>query len=1113
MNYEEKIIKGKINQIISDIKKINGDKAFHFALADELDSGELNMVNLMAVHPEVFSLGYFHSLSPENQQKVFQSEELEKNEWAVFREYADFLESRGITEKLVHSYPLSFPNSLLPNTYHCFIAFFQHEEKFFFKRKFKGHTLEKEIDLFKLEKIGKEYRRSLENKESHSIDSDFQRLGNQLFHLFLEDEFIAQGLKRIYIDIPVAIAWAPHRQIFEDLPFEIFYSETYHFLLTQKSIPVIRTFSDAPAPPSHIFHSPFKLLVIISNPLGLDESQQINVEKEKRIFYKNLDPLVYEGKLEIDVIDLAAHDQITSKLRCNHFDAVHFLGHGGEEGILLESTNGQPEWVSCAQFASLFTGADIRLFFLTSCLTDANTVANQYSSTVRELRKVGIPIVVGMRQPLTFKAAEILIREFYLGFFQSSTLTLLDAFTQALNKIAFDSHPQIATNAFIPSLYMPVDWEPFGWDEKKQTNEQLALRYYKFDSLGNLKNHTTGCYGREDELRQTKRALQNSNHRILIVKGIGGIGKSAFIYRLCRDLYSDYNHFFVKEFRTETMDKDYDIHSFFAEFNEVLVRNGDSSLQQKMAGGKETYETKAICKHIASAVERMHMFLVLENVEQLLLRGEDGKFRFKDHHFLDLVEALLNSTSCIRLVVGTRDSFECPTFENTPALKYETLLAPILSNEHIGSIAVEADPDMAREKREVLIQYSGGYPLLIQLMAKPRVKIAEIQEMDMDTFSRAASNDKLQKVFEYLEQKLREPERKALFSLSFTVLPFDRGLVEKCIDKKDVDQFLQFPVFHEHSTAALYSIPTIIARYFIETYGDRYGKKAIGKIHKTYADYYRQILEDFFSGKLLPGSLQKFLIINGSHIPDRLIKLVIYHYLEAHDYKNARDVTIRAAKILLDTGSAPFLEFILITLKEKIKAPDTEVDFHLAEVSNELYKFDRSQELYLSLIDRMESEEKKARIFQDLGKMFDNKQDYTEAIQWYQKSAAIFEEFGDKENLVRTYLRLATSYEKNLENPIAIQWYDKSFTLSKEMKDFKSMVYFLTQKSLLLFKMEKYPEAFLNIISAITFAEKEVPHSLKIVQDHLNYFYFKLGAEKSREILNSIYTKPTEGGL
>lgn len=1033
--------KGIINQVISDIKKISEDRKYHFAVARDMNSGKVPIYSVLDVYPEVASLGFLQSLAPDAKQEIMDSPELEEKDWETFRQYAALLEKQGITPQLVHAYPTIFPDSLLRRIHYCFLSFCREKKKFFLKSEFKGETIKKEMDLAVLEKIGSQYLEILEKQDHHyektgkaiSCEKEFKRLGKQLFNLFLTDEWSAKGLKRIYVNTEAEMEASRHRHIIEALPFEILYSDRYHFLSINQRIPVIRSYSHAPLSKVAAIGFPFKLLVIISNPPGLGQAQKINVEREKRIFYKTLDPLVYQGKLEIDVIDIATHGCITNKLRKHRFDAVHFLGHGFDKGIWLESEDGGQETVSCEKFASLFAGGSIKLFFLTSCLTGANTPDNQYSSTVRELRKIGIPVVVGMSRPLTYDAAEILVREFYLTFFQPPDHSLTDAYTLSLNKISFDPHPLVSANAFIPVIYLPLDFDTFQWEK---AGEGQALLYHKFEFLGSLKTHTTGCYGREDQLRRAKKALQNSTHRILIVKGIGGIGKSAFIYRLIRDLYSDYACFFVKEFRTETVDKGYDIHRFFREFNEFLTRQGDDSLQQVLARGPGDYTVPDIIKMIARAVERLHMLLVLENLEQLLERDEHGKFRFENSDFQDLVEAVINASPGIRLIVGTRDGFQCPVFENTPALKYEIRLEPIESQDSAGEIAREAAPDINQGKLAALARHCGGYPLLIQLMANPEVTTDVIEDPDFEILTRAVGGEKIQKVFQYIEKNLQEPQRKALFSLSFTFLPFDRGLIEEFIEKEHIYRLLQLPVFRQVSPAAsLYLIPDIISRYFIETHRSRYSKRDIKKIHLTTARYYHQLLKHVFFQKPSQKDLDQFLAINGSHLPDQLVKNIIYHYLEAGNYREVKDITLNFFDKLLDTGSALFLEHVFTMLKQHMKNPGTEVDFSLARVSDELYKFEQARELYLSLLDRVDSKRDKSAIFHQMGMTYGHQQDYDEAIKWYQKSAVVCEETGDRQQLGKTYHQLGITYGNQQKYEEAIKWYQKSVEIEKETSD------------------------------------------------------------------------------
>ncbi|UCH93385.1 MAG: tetratricopeptide repeat protein [Candidatus Aminicenantes bacterium] len=122
----------------------------------------------------------------------------------------------------------------------------------------------------------------------------------------------------------------------------------------------------------------------------------------------------------------------------------------------------------------------------------------------------------------------------------------------------------------------------------------------------------------------------------------------------------------------------------------------------------------------------------------------------------------------------------------------------------------------------------------------------------------------------------------------------------------------------------------------------------------------------------------------------------------------------------------------------------------------------------------------------------------------YQRSAKIKEEIGDKKGLAKTYHQMGMTYENKQEYETALHWYDKSFTIKKEINDIQGMIFTLGQKSLLYFNIENYPDAFIHIISAISFAEQYAPHFLPRAQAQLQSFYDQLGEEKSREVMDSL---------
>ncbi len=1026
--------KGIKNQVISDIKQIREDQSFHFSVAEELESGRLPMHSVLDKFSVIASIGYLGSLDDQRRKEVLQSPELDDDDRETFRKYVDKLDKQGITGKLAHAYPQLFEDAvqrpLFPKN--CTLSLGAEKGGFFFARTWEGETTTTPLDRELLKSLGNRYLQLMDMRPqgmspgNDSPGKEIKELGRRLFGLFLDDGILEAGLQRLYIEISTGIEDPGARRVLEMLPFEVLYSETYHFLTLNRRIPIIRRFPGIPAGETEAIRYPFKLLVIISNPPGLPEEQKINVEREKRVFYKALDPLVYEGKLEIDVIDMATRGRISDKLRKDRFHAVHFLGHGLEQGIVLEDEAGETDMVPGERFAALFSAGGVGMFFLTSCLTDVNEPENRFSSTVRELRKCGIPVVVGMRRPLTVGAAEILVREFYAAFFDFRRHSLTAAFTAALDRVWDAPHPLVSSNAFIPALYIG------GEDGGLQWQEEIEPGTTAFRFLDPLRIHTTGCYGREKQLREAKKALENPNHRVLVVTGIGGIGKSAFIYRLLRDRYSDYFAYFVKVFRTETVDKGYDIHRFFREFGDFLGQLGEPDLQRMVAAGKENYSAETICRSIGEVVERRRLMVVLENLEQLLERDDKGKFHFMDDGFPGLLEAVMRGTSGIRLLVGTRAQFQCLAFEENPALKHEILLSTLDTEVYSREIAREIDPGMKDKKMGALSAHAGGYPLLVQWMSNPSVTVPEMEDLDFEALPDAAGGEKILGILEHMDRHLDKDERHGLYCLSQVFLPFDRELIERFTSKGTARKLVRLPFFRR-VRELFFELPDIISRYVIDTHGPGYDKRARKKIHNTAASYYHDVLEKAHSKGCPDGDWRRYIVFSGSHIPAPLVKAVAFHYLEAANYRKARDLVMKYFQPLQDTGEALFLEQVLTVFRKKMKAPGPGVAFKLAKVSDELYHYDRALELYKDVLEVAEDAYDKAATCHQIGISYHRKGQFEEAIHWYRTSMEIKKEIDDKKGLAYSMHQVGMAYEAMHDYAPALQWYHKAVTVFEQI--------------------------------------------------------------------------------
>ena len=103
----------------------------------------------------------------------------------------------------------------------------------------------------------------------------------------------------------------------------------------------------------------------------------------------------------------------------------HFSGHGGEEGIQLETEYGENEMAFVRGVAAQMAfHKGVRLVFLNACATEAQ---------IQAFHDVQIPVVIATRRPVQDKVARVFSVNFYKAFMEGYSIK--DAYDQAINSL------------------------------------------------------------------------------------------------------------------------------------------------------------------------------------------------------------------------------------------------------------------------------------------------------------------------------------------------------------------------------------------------------------------------------------------------------------------------------------------------------------------------------------------------------------------------------------------------------------------------------------------------------------------------------------------------------
>ena len=203
-----------------------------------------------------------------------------------------------------------------------------------------------------------------------------------------------------------------------DLPWEfLFDSSLGRFLAQSNQTPIVR-YPELPERISPLrVNLPLRILVMISSPKGY---VQLDVEREKSLLHKALDPLAKDGMVQVEWLEQATLSALQHRLREGKYHIFHFIGHGGfdlkaEEGVLvLEDEEGRG-WQAGAQRIGtvLHDHRTLRLAVLNSCEGARNSRTDPFAGMAANLIQQDIPAVVAMQFEITDSAAIIFASEFY----------------------------------------------------------------------------------------------------------------------------------------------------------------------------------------------------------------------------------------------------------------------------------------------------------------------------------------------------------------------------------------------------------------------------------------------------------------------------------------------------------------------------------------------------------------------------------------------------------------------------------------------------------------------------------------------------------------------------
>ncbi|MEM7034703.1 MAG: CHAT domain-containing protein, partial [Chloroflexota bacterium] len=254
-----------------------------------------------------------------------------------------------------------------------------------------------------------EIARHYASKEIVVTDDNLQRIGQALWQMLPEGEGlqIAKGKAGRKI-LPIIIE--SDSPAIQQLPWETLYHREYGFLGQHPGFTLSRRLQPETESTPNLETGPLRILLFTSLPDDLDaEKEQLDVDAEQASVLEALTPWVNQGLVKLDMPDDGRFSTLKAHLDDFQPHMIFLSGHGRfyDQSVtnktpygtfLFESETGLRDLKSGMELATAFQGIRVQAVVLSACESGKASSGALNNGLTRQLRQIGIPHVIGMRE-------------------------------------------------------------------------------------------------------------------------------------------------------------------------------------------------------------------------------------------------------------------------------------------------------------------------------------------------------------------------------------------------------------------------------------------------------------------------------------------------------------------------------------------------------------------------------------------------------------------------------------------------------------------------------------------------------------------------------------------
>lgn len=402
------------------------------------------------------------------------------------------------------------------------------------------------------------------------------------------------------------------------------------------------------------FKPPLRILVLISSPENSPPEKALNFEKEEMSLLQALEPMIIEGKVEIEFMEDAVFSNLEKKLLLNQYHILHVSGHGSynrwtqEHRIILEQKGSyEEEELEDHQFCGINkAGTPVPFVFMSVCdSASGNEERGQSTGLVNHLLRSGSSSVIAMKSEINDEICTVFVDLFYSEY--SRTQDIYRSFQLASGSLKKQNTGSPYLNhTDIPVLYSSqkidqlVDYD---LNPSQTVSENTDSLYFTLKE----RPKEFRFYGRRRILREAR--LNLNREGVVYIQGQGGIGKTCLAEKLCQNsklIDADTDFIVIHSENADLRNFTHEIESLLAKHS-ILPPYISTALMDS-----ESYFQKYIKPSIEALCKAIHLVVVIDNIES----AQSEKFQSfkKEFAWLENIPRMAQQNPKLKCIITGR---------------------------------------------------------------------------------------------------------------------------------------------------------------------------------------------------------------------------------------------------------------------------------------------------------------------------------------------------------------------------------------------------------------------------------------------------------------------------